>query len=124
MLNLGQVVYDSTNKRILIFGGIEMLQDQKTGKCHANRSFLTTDLEELFYGEDETTPFKYTNFDEIDGKIPSGEFIITAELGGCFFGCIDFEQVLKKDELVESIKKTFKAAKTWPIPVREKTSGQ
>ena len=35
MLNLGQVVYDFTNQRLLIFGGVEMFQNQESGKCHA-----------------------------------------------------------------------------------------
>lgn len=116
MLNIGQVVYDLTNERVLIFGGFEMLQDQKSGKCHTNNSFITEDLEELFYGEDEGVPFKYINFASVDKAVPLGDFIKVAGLGGCYFGRLDFAQVMESDECVEAIKNTFKEAETWPKP--------
>jgi hypothetical protein len=37
MLNIGQVVYDYTNERVVIFAGFKMLQNQETGKCHSDR---------------------------------------------------------------------------------------
>ena len=119
MLNLGQVVYDLTNERVLIFGGVEMIQDKETGNCYTNCSFLTEELEELFYGEDQDTPFKYINFAAIDGDIPAGEFIATTGMNGCFFGCIDWKKVLENEEWAKSAKKTIQAAKDWPKPVKK-----
>jgi len=116
MLNIGQVVYDLTNERVLIFGGIEMLQNQKSGKCHSNSNFITEDLEELFYGEDESAPFEYINFASVDKAVPLGDFVKVAGLGGHYFGCLKFKEILKNAELVEAIKNTIKEAKTWPIP--------
>lgn len=118
MLNLGQVVYDMTNKRVLIFGGIEMFQDQKSGACHTVSNFLTEDMEELRFGEDEQPPFKYRNWpqDQETKAIPIGSFASDANLMGCYFGNVDFKKALEDEELVESIKKTFKAAKTWDPP--------
>ena len=118
MLNLGQVVYDTTNKRILIFGGVEMLQNQSTGKCHTIVNFLTEDLEELIYGKGIKRPFKYRNFDSIEGKVPTGKFINVAQLGGCFFGNVNFKQALQDEEVKTAVEETFKEAKTWPAPTQ------
>lgn len=119
MLNLGQVVYDLTNERVLIFGGVEMMQDQITGKCHTNCSFLTEELQELFYGEDEDTPFKYINFAPVDGIVPIGEFVATVGIYGHYFGCIDWKQILENADWVESAKSTIAAAKNWPKPIKK-----
>jgi hypothetical protein len=116
MLNLGQVVYDLTNERILIFGGVEMIQDQGTGECHTNTSFLTEESEALYFGKDEKVPFKYTNFPPENGIVPLGEFVAAAELYGHYFGCLFWGKILEDSGLVESVKNTFKAAKDLPIP--------
>jgi len=121
MLNLGQVVYDLTNKRVLIFGGISMLQNQESGKCHTEINFLTEDLEQLNYGKDNPTPFKYRNFAVVDGKIPCGDFMTAAELTGHFFGNVNFDLALQITENVEAVKRTFEMAKalTPPEPIEE-----
>jgi len=43
MLNIGQVVYDETNKRVIIFAGTRMLQNQETGKCWVEFGFILKD---------------------------------------------------------------------------------
>lgn len=125
MLNLGQVVYDKTNKRLLIFGGVEV------GSVGATFSFLTEDFQVLeFCGKKSkqllkdklsVIDFEYTNFtkDSVPGikGIPSGQFIIDAGLKGNYFGHLDFEQIFKiHSHLKESIRRTFEEAKTWPAP--------
>jgi len=120
MLNLGQVIYDLTNDRVLIFGGVEMIQDQDTGKCHTNCSFLTKELQELFYGEDEKTPFKYINFAAVDGSIPIGEFVATIGINGHYFGCIDWKKILENPEWAESAKNTITVAEDWPKPEKDR----
>lgn len=119
MLNLGQVVYDITNKRVLIFGGVEMFQNQKSGACHTVANFLTEEMEELRFGKDEKTPFKYKNYpkDQETNKIPVGSFIEAVGVNGCYFGNINFKMCLESEKAIEAIKETFKAAKTWDPPV-------
>jgi len=116
MLNLGQVVYDLTNGRILIFGGVEMIQNQETGECHTNVSFLTEESEALYFGKDKNVPFKYTNFPPENGIVPIGEFVAKAGLHGHYFGCLDWEKILEDSSLIEPVKNTFNAAKDLPIP--------
>ena len=118
MLNLGQAVYDTTNKRVLIFGGIEMLQNQETGKCHTVVNFLTEDMEELRYGKDDERPFKYRNFDSVEGKIPIGKFVAAAGLSGHYFGNVDFDLALQITEMETAARETFEEAKTWPPPTQ------
>ena len=118
MLNLGQAVYDTTNKRVLIFGGVEMLQNQETGKCHTVVNFLTESLEELVYGKGDKRPFKYRNFDSVEGNIPTGKFIEACQLGGCFFGNVDFTLVLQDEKMKKAAEETFEEAKTWPAPTK------
>lgn len=119
MLNLGQVVYDLTNKRVLIFGGIEMMQNQETGKCWTNASFLTEELEELFYGRDEETPFEYINFAAEDGIVPIGEFVAAVGIYGHYFGCIDWKKILENDKWAVAAKRTIIAAKNWVKPIKK-----
>jgi len=118
MLNLGQVVYDLTNERVLIFGGIEMIQKQDSGKCYTMTSFLTEELQELLYEEDEETPFEYQNFAAVDSQVPIGEFVAAIGIHGHYFGCIDWPQVLENTEWTAAAKRTIEAAKDWPIPVK------
>ena len=122
MLNLGQAVYDTTNKRVLIFGGVEMLQNQETGKCHTVINFLTEDMEELRYGKDEERPFKYRNFDPVEGEIPVGKFFVgVADLLGHYFGNVDFNLALQITEMEDAAKETFEEAKEWSIPTKPKS---
>jgi len=93
MLNIGQVVYDYTNERVVIFAGLEMLQSQKTGKCHSESGFILKDgtfihLKNDCEKNDCKDPFKYTNL-LIDGRPYVGSFITKCKCGGCFFGIID-----------------------------------
>lgn len=125
MLNLGQVVYDHTNQRVLIFGGVTVLQNQKTGKCSSMSTFCTEDHEELtFGGKNGNCKFEYSNFerDSVEGikGVPSGEFIKAGELEGMFFGCIDFPKVFEDQEMVKAIDNTIATAKAWSIPPKPK----
>jgi hypothetical protein len=88
MLNIGQVVYDYTNGRVVIFAGLEMLQNQKTGKCHSESGFILKDGTFVHLKGDDKTPFKYTNFTK-DGKPFVGSFVNKCGCNGCYFGIID-----------------------------------
>ena len=119
MLNLGQVVYDTTNKRVLIYGGFVLFQEKECGQCRHETNFLTEELEELRFGTDNKVPFKYVNFDRglfEPNEVPMGVFVKAAEVYGCYFGCLDFEKILAEPHLVDAIKDTFKAAKEWKKP--------
>jgi hypothetical protein len=97
MLNIGQVVYDYTNERVLIFAGLEMLQRQNTGECTVHTAFILKDgAFILFKDNDGKERFEYTNFVR-DGKAYVGSFIAKCGLGGCFFGIID-ESKLKEED--------------------------
>lgn len=126
MLNLGQVVYDHTNQRVLIFGGVEVLQEKKSGKCTSMSTFCTEDHVELaFGGKNGACPFKYSNFESnsVEGikGIPSGEFIKAAGLEGHYFGCVSFAKALEDPKIVEAIDNTLATAKAWPIPPKPKS---
>lgn len=88
MLNIGQVVYDETNKRVVIFAGVEMFQNQKTGECHSESGFILKDGTFIHLKKDDKTPFKYTNF-KMDGKPFTGSLIKKCRCEGCYFGIID-----------------------------------
>ena len=87
MLNLGQVVYDYTNERVVIFAGLEMFQNRKTGKCHSKPGFILKDGT-FIYLKGEKDPFKYTNL-TMDGKPFVGLFVTKCKCGGHYFGIID-----------------------------------
>ena len=87
MLNIGQVVYDYTNDRIIIFAGTEMFQNQKTGKCHSEIGFILKNGS-FIHLKDEKTPFKYINF-TMSGKPFTGSFVTKCKCSGCYFGIID-----------------------------------
>lgn len=127
MLNLGQVVYDLTNERVLIFGGVAMYRT-KDDHCEARFNFMDENLKEERYdskstaeGEKkkETVPFVYKNWprDPETDKTPIGSFALDAGLMGCYFGNVDFKMVLENEEMIKSINETFKAAKTWDPPL-------
>ncbi len=101
MLNVGQVVYDYTNKRVVIFAGFQMLQNQKTGACHSESGFILKDGT-FIHLKDEKTPFKYSNLN-IDGKPYTGSFIVKCKCGGCFFGIIDGDDTEVKAWAKEAI---------------------
>ena len=88
MLNIGQIVYDFNNKRIIVFGGFEIFQDQKTGECIRKIRFFNENGDIEDYNK---LPFKYTNF-PIQGsnnKIPMGSLISKEELEGLYFGILN-----------------------------------
>lgn len=88
MLNIGQVVYDYTNKRVVVFAGLEMLQNDKTGKCHSETAFILKDGTFIHFKAGEKTPFEYTNIN-MEGKSFIGAFVVNCRCKGCFFGIID-----------------------------------
>lgn len=75
MLNIGQVVYDYTNKRVIVFAGMSMFQNQKTAKCHLESGFILKDGAFIHLKKDAKILFKYTNLVK-DGKAFLGSFII------------------------------------------------
>ena len=88
MLNIGQIVYDYTNKRVMVFAGLKMLQNSKTGKCHSETGFILKDGTFIHLKAGEETPFKYTNINR-DGKPFMGTFVINCKCVGRFLGIID-----------------------------------
>ncbi len=93
MLNVGQVVYDHTNERVLIFGGLEILKSQKTDKYTTTFAFILKDgTFILFEDGDGKEKFDYTNFIR-DGKPYPGSFIDKCSLGGHYFGIIAKEKL-------------------------------
>jgi len=106
MLNIGQIVYDFNNKRIIIFGGVEILQNQKTGDYTSNFRFFN---EKGNIEDYHKVPFKYANFPKqgqgSDDKIPLGSLISRGNLLGYYFG------VLKNNLGEKSIKARQKLVK-------------
>ena len=88
MLNIGQVVYDYTNKRVVVFAGLEMLQNQKTGECHSETGFILKDGTFIYLKTNKKDPFKFTDIN-IDGKSFVGSFVTNCRCSGHFFGIID-----------------------------------
>ncbi len=93
MLNVGQVVYDYTNERVVIFAGLEMLQNQETGRCHSESGFILKDgtfihLKNDCIKNDAKDPFEYSNLN-MDGKPVIGSFVTKCRCHGHFFGVID-----------------------------------
>lgn len=101
MLNIGQVVYDYTNERVLIFAGTQPYQNQKTSECHIEFGFVLKDGTFIHVGKDEEIPFKYTNLN-MGGKPLFGSFVGRFKLNGHYFG------IIKGDG--EGVKEAAKAA--------------
>lgn len=105
MLNIGQVVYDETNKRVVIFAGIKMLQNQKTGECHSESAFILKDGTFIHLKKDDEKPFDYMNFTK-GGKAFIGLFVGLAQCYGCYFGIMDGNNAEVKDWAREAIEAT------------------
>ncbi len=89
MLNIGQVVYDYTNERVVIFAGLEMLQNRETGDCRSESGFILKDGTFIHLKvKGEKDPFDYTNL-IMDGKPYVGSLVIKCRCGGRFFGVLD-----------------------------------
>ena len=102
MLNLGQLVYDYTNKRPLIFAGFAMVQNQKTAECHSEVAFIFKDGTFLHLKKAEEAPFKYTSLN-IDDKPFFGTFITNCKCEGHCFGFLDVEDTEVKAWAKEAI---------------------
>lgn len=87
MLNIGQVVYDYTNRRIVIFAGLQVLQNQKTGKCHSESGFILKDGTFIHLKKGDKKPFEYTNL-SMEGKPVIGSFVNKCQCEGCYFGIL------------------------------------
>jgi len=105
MLNIGQVVYDETNKRVIIFAGTRMLQNQETGKCWVEFGFIFKDGTFIHTKGGEEIPFKYTNLIR-DGKAFLGIFIALAQCYGHYFGIIDGDNEEVKTYAKDAIEAT------------------
>lgn len=103
MLNIGQVVYDYTNNRVIIFAGFEMLQNQKTGKCYSESAFILKDGTFIHFKEKNDRLFKYTNFVMNDKPFP-GSFIDKCKCNNHYFGILDGDNLEIKTWAKESIK--------------------
>ena len=88
MLNIGQVVYDYTNKRVIVFAGTEMFQNQKTGECHVDFGFILKYGTFIHIRRGEEVPFKYTNL-ILDTQAFVGSLINKVGCHGQYFGILD-----------------------------------
>jgi len=90
MLNVGQVVYDETNKRVIIFAGCKMLHNKKTGKCRAGSGLILPDGSFLrFKGNNaDNGKIKHTNLN-LGGRPFLGSFVDKCKCRGHFFGIIN-----------------------------------
>lgn len=104
MLNIGQVVYDYTNERVVIFAGLEMFQNKKTGECHSESGFVLKDGTFLHL-KDEKDPFSYTNLTK-DGKAFIGSFVGMCKCYGHYFGILDGNDAEVKVWAKEAIEET------------------
>lgn len=106
MLNIGQIVVDLDKNELMIFAGLEILQDQKTGECTAYHAFIMRD-KTYVCGKTKETRRNYTNFAKgKDGRIPVGSFIDKQGLDGCYLGIIGKEKIDKEimQSAVDAIK--------------------
>lgn len=105
MLNIGQVVYDYTNERVLIFAGVEMKQNRKTNEHYSETGFILKDGTFIHLKEGEKIPFEYNNIN-MGSKVLVGAFVTKCECAGCYFGIInghDAEVKVWAKETIEEI---------------------
>jgi len=102
MLNLGQVVYDTTNNRTLLFCGFEMFQNKETGRCSSESAFIDENGNFMEFSDDNRCPFEYTNFMK-DNKPFSGSAIKELGVGGHFFGILDGTREEVKKAAIKAI---------------------
>ena len=103
MLNIGQVVYDYTNNRVIIFAGLEMFQNQK-GECQSESGFILKDGT-FVHSKGEEAPFKYTNLN-INGEPFIGSFVPSCGCDKRYFGIIDGHAAEVKDWAKKAIEET------------------
>jgi len=118
MLNIGQVVYDYTNNRVIVFAGFEMLQDTKTGKCHTISAFILKDG--TFIRSEKFNDFKYSSL-YMDGKPIIGSLIDKCSCHGCYFGIIDGDKSEIKIWAKRAIEKMETLINKHGLNVTEKT---
>lgn len=87
MLNIGQVVYDYTNERVVIFAGLEILQNKKTGRCRSEAGFILKNGT-FVQLKDKDAPFEYTNLN-MEGRIFLGSFVDKSKLRGHYLGVVN-----------------------------------
>ncbi len=102
MLNIGQIVYDYTNERVIIFAGIQMLQCQETGECTVESAFILKDGTFIHLKNDEGPPFKYTNL-VIGTQTYVGSFVVKAKCYRHYFGIINGNDTEVKEWAKEAI---------------------
>lgn len=105
MLNIGQVVYDYTNERVIIFAGLEVMQSSKTGNCHTEFGFILKDGTFIHLKKDGAIPFRYTNL-VLGDKPYVGAFVDAARCLGHYFGIIDGDREDVKEWAKEAIEET------------------
>ena len=144
MMHLGQLVWDVTNQRPMIYGGFAMHEltnkkDPDDYRLVTVGTYMDEDLieyisvndpaDKIKFEEDDLTkvfykelPFKCINFSrganpKDPDNIPCGTFMVVAGSAGCFFGSLDFAIVRKNHIFVEAALQTMRAAKTYTKPV-------
>jgi hypothetical protein len=101
MLNIGQVVYDYTNEKVILFAGTQMRQCQRTFECTVESAFIQKDGLFIHLKGDKRPWFDYTNL-IVASKPLIGSFVDKFELHGHYFGIIDGHD--------EEVKKAAKVA--------------
>ncbi len=120
MLNVGQVVYDYTNSRVIIFAGLSMFQNQETDECHSESGFILKDGT-FIHLKAEKDPFSYTNLN-VGGKAYIGSFVVKCRCGGHYFGIIDGHGAEVKVWAKEAIEEVEALIAKHGLNVTEETS--
>jgi hypothetical protein len=123
MLNCGQVVYDYTNRKVIIFAGLDVLQNEKTGKCTTKSGFILKDGSFTIYSEENKRLFKYTNL-SMSGKPIIGSFVSKCQCEGHYFGIIKGDDPEVKVWAKESIEEMETLINKQGLSISKKTVGK
>ena len=106
MLNIGQVVYDTTNDRVLLFCGMEMYSSKKgvDKQCFVLSAFIDENGAVLKYdSRTNERKFGYTNLVK-NGRPYAGTAITELRCNGHYFGIMDYDKTEVKDAAIKAIK--------------------
>ena len=106
MLNIGQVVYDTTNDRVLLFCGMEMYSSKKgvDKRCFVLSAFIDENGTVLEYdSRTNERKFEYTNLVK-NGRPYAGTAITELRCNGHYFGIMDYDKTEVKDAAIKAIK--------------------
>jgi hypothetical protein len=105
MLNIGQVVYDTTNDRVLLFCGMEMYSSKKSvdKQCFVLSAFIDENGTVLEHdSRTNERKFEYTNLVK-NGRPYAGTAITELRCNGHYFGIMDYDKTEVKDAAIKAI---------------------